>query len=112
MFRNTSLVFLGRRLVLLTVVALGQIVMAQEPAAPQQNSESAPVYNDDPMSLPPRTAPPPSSAEEPARPDSITSLRERRRCRRSREDSFSKSRCRKWFCALRSSMIWPAGDLA
>ncbi len=74
MFRNTSLVFLGRRLVLLTVVALGQIVMAQEPAAPQQNSESAPVYNDDPMSLPPRTAPPPSSAEEPARPDSITPL--------------------------------------
>jgi len=76
MFRDILSVSFWLRLLLLTGVALGvaQIVMAQEPATPQQNSDSAPLYNDDPMSLPPRTAPPLSSAEEPARPDSITPL--------------------------------------
>ena len=76
MLRNKSLVGHGSRLVLLGVVALGMghATFAQNSPAPQQNSEPAPLYNDDPMALPPRTAPSPSSAEEPAQPGAIKAI--------------------------------------
>jgi Ca-activated chloride channel family protein len=72
MLRNRSLAYLGSRIVVFAVVVSGvpQIGMAQASPALQQNSEPTPLYNDDPMSLPPRTAPPPA-VEESARPDSI-----------------------------------------
>ncbi len=76
MVRKASMVNVGWLIALLGIFMFGspQITFAQNASSPQQNSEPAPLYNDDPMSLPPRTAPTPASTEEPAQPGSIKPL--------------------------------------